>query len=171
MSHAGVPRSLNTPNSSATPLYRPSDATVPTFLWRYSTGGSLCSSSARLSARRVASRIACWAFGGQNLPGLSTSGTAAQSPAAQAFGTTLPSASATWSVGSTITRPSLSTGRSDASLMTGLALTPAVHTIVSESNSTPVDVTTWPSTHDDRNVLRWNSMPRFFSSSSAYSAM
>src|SRR5690606_32482337 len=154
MSHAGVPRSLNTPNSSATPLYRPSDATVPTFLWRYSTGGPRCSSSARLSARRVASRIACWAFGGQNLPGVSRAGAAAPSPAAQAFGPTVHRASAPRSVGSTCRRPSLSTGGSAASLMTGLVLAPAVHTIVSESNSTAVDVTTWASTHDDRNVLR-----------------
>ena len=64
-----------------------------------------------------------------------------------------------------MTRPILSSGRSEF-CSTGLALTPAVQTIVSASNSILFDSTTWPSTQLLRNVDRWISMSRLRSCSS-----
>ena len=90
-----------------------------------------------LSPSTFACRTACWALGGPVRAARRAvrSGTAALSPAAQAPLDAVDLQVGVGSVEPALARPAA--GRSRAS--TGLALTPAVHTMVSASNSSPSD--------------------------------
>jgi hypothetical protein len=118
-----------------------------------------------LAASVLVCRTACWADGLVNEPGSVRSGTAAQSPAPQASSTPSTLRSAVQR-----SRPFSSSGRSVRASI-GLALTPAVHTIVSASNSSPSVSTTCPPVSESTLVLSRTSMFRLSSCFTVYSAI
>ena len=111
-----------------------------------------------LRASCFAWRMACCAVGGHSPP-VVRSGTAALSPAAQAPGTTPPSASWTRRYSSQVTRPRSSTGKPERAA-SGCGRTPVVHTSVVAGNSSPLDSRMIPPSADSRLVSQADSIPR-----------